>query len=157
MLKFVFLSKEFFNDFPTYMYSEIERKLNRPYVMLHIKVDMYDFAIPMRSNIKHRYAFFTNKVNRCGIDFSKAVYISDEKYIDKSASPYIRKNEFKALLGKDYIIKAKFIKYIKQFVKANNSHDMNKNRDFKYSTLHYFKNVIDFEKILDDEPELMTI
>lgn len=38
----------------------------------------------------------------CGVDFSKAVVITDDKYIDMLTEPHIRENEFNALRGKDY-------------------------------------------------------
>ncbi len=48
------------------------------------------YAIPLRSNINHPHVFWTDKNNHCGIDFSKAVIITDEKYIDTTVTPYIR-------------------------------------------------------------------
>lgn len=158
IFNFRFLSQDFFNDYPPCEYPEIERKHDRPYAMIYIKINTYAFAIPMRSHIKHKYAFFTDKDNGCGIDFSKAIYISDEKYIDKHTIVHIRPNEFDALLGKDYIIQNKFCKYIERFVKSEESENPNKKRNFQYSTLHYFKNEIDLKSLIsDDKKELVTV
>ena len=72
-------------------------------ILLVIKVDDTIFVLPMRSHIKHAFAFITDIENNCGVDYSKAVVINNEAtYID-SKQPKIREKEFKALMGKEYI------------------------------------------------------
>lgn len=64
------------------------------------------FAIPMRSHISHPYAYMTDKEKRCGVDYTKAVLVTDEaRYIEQERKPHIRPNEFDALRGKEYKIK----------------------------------------------------
>lgn len=82
MLTFIFLTEEFYNNYPKDLYPELERKLDRPYILIHIIIDKYEFALPLRSHIKHKFAFITDNKNKCGIDFTKAVYISNKKYIE---------------------------------------------------------------------------
>ena len=141
--KFIFLSKEFYNDYPTNNYPEIEQKETRPYIQVVINIDDIIFAIPMRSNINHPYALFTDKANKCGLDFSKTVVINDDKYIEKNKTPYIRPNEFNALRGKEYRIKKKLMEYIKKYKKAKAditlpfAHEIVSN-----STLQYFEKYI---------------
>lgn len=89
MLAYIFLTEEFYNNYPRKFYPEIEHKPDRPYILIHIKIDNYDFALPLRSHIKHKFAFITDKENSCGIDFTKAVYIKDKKYIDNDRVPHI--------------------------------------------------------------------
>lgn len=145
-MEYRFLTSKFYSAYPQSKYHEIEQKPNRPYTLICITINKHTFAIPMRSHITHKYAYITDKANMCGIDFSKAVYISDQNYIDMTTKPHIRQNEFNYLIGKDFIVKTKFINYIKQYVKAKKSGDANKMRDFSYSTLPYFEKLIDYEK-----------
>lgn len=78
-----------------------------------------------------------------GGDFSKAVVIKDEKYIDANIEPYIRQNEFDALRGKDYKIKVKMAKYIENYKKAKLDLENQRNQQLvKYSTLQYFEKEI---------------
>lgn len=102
MLKFVFLTQKFYDDYINY--PEIEKKVNRPYTMVLATIDNIDFAIPLRSNIKHNNSLLTDKLNNCGLDFSKAVVIKNkERYINTMEKPILRQNEFEALKGKDII------------------------------------------------------
>ena len=97
----------------------------------------------MRSDIHHPHVLWTDKKNNCGVDFSKAVVITDDKYIDMLTEPHIRENEFNALRGKDYKIKVKMEKYIEEYKKAKQ--DLNKKHYqnlVKYSTLQYFEKEI---------------
>ena len=89
------------------MYPEMEQKHNRPYIQVYVEINGIQYAIPLRSDIHHPHVLWTDKKNHCGVDFSKAVVITDEKYIDWLTEPHIRENEFDALRGKDYKIKIK--------------------------------------------------
>lgn len=148
-MEYRFLTSEFYNAYPQSKYHEIEQKPNRPYTLICITINKHTFAIPMRSHITHRYAYITDKANMCGVDFSKAVYIADKNYIDMTTNPHIRQNEFDYLKGKDFIIKTKFINYVKKYVKAKKSGDANKLGEFIYSTLPYFEAEIDYEEIIN--------
>jgi len=140
-MKYIFLTSQFYADYSTY--TEIEKKNDRPYVQVFIKLNNVNFAIPLRSNIKHEYAFWTDKPNRCGVDFSKAVVIEDKKYIDLTKKPYIRPNEYKVLIGKDYDIEKGLIKYIKDYKKAKlNPNNHKKRLLIKCSTMQYFEKYI---------------
>ena len=57
MLKYTFLTDKFYNDYKNCV--EIEEKTDRPYIRIKICVDGVWWAIPMRSNIKHKYVPFT--------------------------------------------------------------------------------------------------
>ncbi|MFZ3372396.1 MAG: hypothetical protein WA131_05170 [Desulfitobacteriaceae bacterium] len=99
VVKYVFLTREFYNDFITC--SEIEQKDNRPYIMIIATINNLDFAIPLRSNINHNHVVQTDKQNKCGLDLSKSIVITDKnRYIDNTTKPIIRQNEFDALRGK---------------------------------------------------------
>lgn len=97
----------------------------------------------MRSDIHHPYVLWTDKANHCGVDFSKAVVITDDSYIDSDAEPHLRQNEFDALRGKDYKIKTKMEKYIADYKKAKKDLSKPVNQILvKYSTLQYFEKEI---------------
>lgn len=142
MVKFVFLTNQFYVDYSNC--KEIEKKINRPHAQVQIAVDSVDFCIPMRSHITHPHVFWTDKPNKCGLDFSKTVIITDlDKYIDTDAEPWIRPNEFDVLRGKEYIIKQKLMKYIKDYKAAKARMGVNQNRILlNYSTLKYFEDYI---------------
>ncbi|MDR0724335.1 MAG: hypothetical protein LBF23_04025 [Endomicrobium sp.] len=94
---YVFLSNKFYQKYNFSEYPEIEKKLNRPYIILLTKIESLTFAIPFRSNIRHKYTFITDKVNAYRIDYSKAVVISNQNYIDGSRIPHIRPQEQNAM------------------------------------------------------------
>lgn len=142
--RFIFLSDNFYEQYTEELFPEIERKKDRPYIQIHISIDGVHFAIPLRSNIHHPFAFMTDAENNCGIDFSKAIVISDESYINHDTIPHIRQNEFDALRGKDYIIEQKMRRYIKKYKNAKNNMDNARNRMMvQRSTLQYFESEIE--------------
>lgn len=67
------------------------------------------FALPLRSHIKHKYAYITDKINKCGIDFSKAVVITKA-----------------------------FKKYLKDYKQAIILNTDRKEYTYKFSSLQYF-------------------
>ena len=141
--RFVFLSKKFYNTYPTSQYPEIEQKENRPYIQVCVEIDGVQYAIPLRSDIHHPHVFWTDKANNCGVDFSKAVVIKEADYIDSLKEPHLRQNEFDALRGKDYKIKTKMAKYIADYKKAKQDLSKPINQTLvKYSTLQYFEKEI---------------
>lgn len=148
-MEFVLLTSEFYKDYPNSEYPQLMAKPTRPYT--HVKLDICDahFYIPFRSNIEHPHAFFTNKREKCGIDYSKAVVINDEKYIDNTQRARIRENEFKKVKGKDYKLKRGFEEYIELYKKAKNGEEIAHREDIlSFSSLQYFE-----EYILDSEDE----
>lgn len=141
--RFIFLTDEFYQAYPSELYPEIEQKHNRPYIQVYVEINGIQYAIPLSSEIHHPHVLWTDKKNHCGVDFSKAVVITDEKYIDMLTEPHIRENEFNALRGKDYKIKVKMEKYIEEYKKAKQDLGKKHNQNLvKYSTLQYFEKEI---------------
>lgn len=142
MLDIVFLTSDFFSDYKNC--AEIRTKEKRPYVCIQIVLDGVLWAIPMRSHISHEYAIWTDKAQKCGIDFTKAVAICEpEKYIS-AEKPYIRSNEFAVLkrTNKHTVIQ-KFAQYIKTYKDAKAHLDVYRNRQLvEFSTLQYFEEYI---------------
>lgn len=142
MLQFCFLSEKFYLDYKDC--PEIEQKQKRPYIQVQVLIDGVLFGIPLRSNIKHQHVLWTDKQNRCGVDFSKTVVIADpDNYINKTENPYIRPHEFNALRGKEFIIQQRLKKYISDYKKAKEKPDLERNKTLlQYSTLQYFEEYI---------------
>ena len=138
-MKYTFLSQLFYDEHVEH--TEIEQKVDRPYVQVIVEVGGVLFAIPMRSNIRHKHAFFTDKTNNCGLDFSKTVIITDaETQLDRERKPFIREEEFRALIGKEYEVKTGLEKYIRTYKKASARRDIPRNDMLcRFSTLQYFE------------------
>ena len=118
--------------------KEILQKGNRPYLMVLISIDDVTFAVPFRSHIRHNFAYWTDKENRCGLDFTKAVVILSENDIS-AHNVQIRQNEFNAIKGKEYFITQKFTTFIRQYKKAYSRTDIERNKMLiDISALQYF-------------------
>lgn len=142
IMKFIFLTQQFYDDYKDCI--EIEKKHNRPYMQVVIKIKGIQFAIPFRSGIKHDHAFWTDKKNNCGLDISKTVVIKKDEYVNKTKTPYIRKVEYDALRGKEYQLKQRLLKYISEFKNAKNALNISKNKLlYNFSALQYFEKEIE--------------
>lgn len=140
--KFIrFLTEDFYNRYPHSKYPQMEQKKNRPYAQVIIKLRGLHFAIPLRSNIQHPHAFWTDKKNKCGVDFSKAVVIKNKTLeVDETTSVFLRDNEHKKLKGKEHRITVMMEKYIETYRKAKlNPEDRINQMICKFSTLQYFE------------------
>lgn len=132
----------------------VGEKRNRPYACTTlINCLGMTFAVPLRSNIQHEYALFTNKEKTKGLDLSKAVVINDyEKFVDTITKVYISDDEYKVLLGKENFLSKKLETYIKKYKKALKNPDIPKNSILlKYSTLQYFHKELNIEEIQNEE------
>lgn len=143
MLDFVFLTDAFYSDYSSY--PEIEKKRDRPHAQVTIQAGGHLFCIPFRSHISHEYAFLTDKKNGCGLDFSKAVIITDpDRYIDRTRKPHLRPDEFGMLKDvREYEISRRLLLYVAQYKKAKLAPDKKRNALLlRYSTLQYFEEYI---------------
>ena len=139
MLKLVFLTDAFYKRYKGC--DEIEQKDTRPYIRVEVDLNGVTWAIPMRSNINHPHVIWTDKPNRCGIDFSKAVVVEEPKQYISGVKPHIRENEFKVLKQiSEHRIKQRLEKYIRDYQKAKENPDIPRNeRLLECSTLQYFE------------------
>jgi protein AbiQ len=139
-MKYVFLSQDFYDRYNKNEYPEILTKDTRPYIMLLIKIKKLNFALPFRSNIPHKNAFFT--VYPKGIDFTKSVVISDVKYIliPQKRSVVVTHAEHNILSKSKSKIINHFMQYLQNYERAikNNASIALQSPQFKYSTLKYF-------------------
>lgn len=137
--RIVFLSESFYRDHPSPPFRELEQKQNRPYIVFLIELEGHRWAIPFRSHIRHRYAFFTDPENRCGIDYSKAVVVDKPEYIDEKARPHLRQNEYETLRGNEHTVQMGFEKYLKLYKKAVHSGHPRYRALVEYSTLQNYE------------------
>jgi protein AbiQ len=102
------------------------------------------WGIPLRSHISHDYVLWTDKNNSCGIDFTKAVVITDPNKYISGTQPHIRPDEFKVLKKFDeYRVKQKLQQYVKAYKKAKAHPEIQRNKQLlQFSTLQYFEKYI---------------
>ena len=142
MIELVILSKQFYADYSHC--PEVCQKKDRPHIQVQIELDGVIYCVPLRSNINHPHVFWTDRTNKCGLDFSKTVIVMDaRRYVDRSKKPTIRSQEHNALRGREYIIKKSLIKYIALYKDAKkNTHIPRNQMLVQYSTLQYFEEYI---------------
>nr|WP_103626115.1 hypothetical protein [Bacillus thuringiensis] len=112
----------------------------RGYGVLMLKVKGYKFAIPLRSKMRHKENFTTKIYTeagvklRKGLDYSKAVIITDERFVSTSVFK-IEQDEFLKIAKSEIHIIRSFEKYVERYVAAYNAGDSNILRKYGYSTL----------------------
>ncbi|ERK50264.1 type III toxin-antitoxin system TenpIN family toxin [Leptotrichia sp. oral taxon 879] len=134
-IKLYLLENQFYIDYQGC--SEILNKENRPYVVFLLTLNNLTFAVPLRSNISHKYAIKT--VGNKGIDFSKAVVINDRQKYISNKRVLIGSREYQIIMSQKWSITQKMANYIEKYKKAlkNNSVPANKNL-CNSSSLQYF-------------------
>ena len=140
------LTEDFYKDYPKERYPEIEQKSGRPYIVLLMKIDDNTFAIPLRTNIRHRYCYKFKKTGRStnsatGIDYSKAVLILKETYLGTETD--IDDKEYLEIQNKGYFIIKQFKKYVYGYI-AYLKYGGNQyiEKKYRYSTLKYYDDVL---------------
>ena len=92
----------------------------------------------------------SNPDTNSGLDYTKAVVITREDYIDTTRYPEIEHKEFNYIKFKECEIKIAFTKFIQDYKKDVIRHAKNpsipENTRFKYCTLQYFKKELGIEK-----------
>ena len=145
------LSQDFWNAYPPNKYPELLQKQGRPYNCLLVDTHQdYFICIPFRSTISHRNAYLfrgtqRSQRTRSGLDYQKAVLIRDNTYLSNNPA-IVDQDEYKeAMMNMDKIVE-KSTKYIERYVAhANGAKPMHPrafNRDYGYSTLPYFHDVL---------------
>ena len=137
----VFLSQHFYTEYPPEQYPEMQRKVNRPYLVIIIEIRDITFAVPLRHHIAHNYSFITNRAERWGVDFSKAVVVSRPDFIESPNRPImIERNEYDKIIENRKYIQSKFEKFLNKYERAILNNTPLNDPILKYSTLQYFHN-----------------
>lgn len=121
-----------------------------PYIIILIEVEKYKFAIPIRTNLhKTKDCYESNPQTNSGLDYTKAVVISHDDYIDSTKYPEIEHKEYNYIKFKEKEIKIAFTKFVEDYKKDVIRHKKNPNIPanprFQYSTLQYFKKELGIE------------
>lgn len=134
-----YLTDAFYTKYDLINFPEIENKKSRPYMVMLVKIEDNQFALPLRTNIKHKFCYQFKKSgrpthSRTGIDFSKAIVINDIAYIGNSAQ--IDNKEYIELERNYFFIIHKFQNYIRGYKEyLNNPDDFYKAQAYKFTTL----------------------
>lgn len=140
--KLNYLTAEFYNQYNSAEYPEIENKSNRPYMVMLIQIENNTFAIPFRTNVKHNNCYKFENSSRptdsiTGLDYSKAVIVNESKYIGAAAR--INDMEYTELDANYHIIMKQFASFVKNYIKfANGKLNEYQAKKYKYTTLKYF-------------------
>ena len=144
-----YLSQLFYNK-----YKDCTEILNkgetRPYIILIIEVENKRFAIPIRTNLhKTKDCYESNPQTNSGLDFTKAVIILKDEYIDTTRYPEIEHKEFNYIKFKEKEIKLAFEKFVndykKDVIRHNKNPNIPANPRFQYCALQYFKKELGLE------------
>ena len=75
-----------------------------------------------------------------GLDYTKSVIINLDTDIDTTRKAFVRKDEYKNLLGREYDIKQGLLKFIKRYKKALLKPELPENKYIVQNTaLQYFQ------------------
>lgn len=141
-IKTVILSKTFYETHKEHK-EILANKNGRPYLTLIIECKDKLFAVPFRSNIKHKFAFYfytsgrkgCNQKGGPGIDYTKAVVIQ-ESDIDRYSA--IDKKEWIELNKNINTITIEFQKFVSAFKESLATGNFEIKPVFKFSALQYF-------------------
>lgn len=142
------LSNKFYQKHANH--KEILQKQRRPYCIIVIQIDGINIGIPFRSHIKHKYAFFTEAQrqdiqSRAGLDYTKSVVLNLEEDLS-DVKAIIRKEDYKALLGREYRVTTGFLKFLKRYKEAVKFPNRPENKFIvQNSSLQYFHKELNIE------------
>jgi len=148
--KLNYLTAEFYNQYNSYEYPEIENKSNRPYMVMLIQIENNTFAIPFRTNVKHNNCYKFENSSRptdsiTGLDYSKAVIVNNIKFIGVAAR--INDMEYTELDANYHIIIKQFTSFVKNYIRyANGTLNEYQSKKYKYTTLKYFHDELGISK-----------
>lgn len=119
-------------------FKEILLKDKRQYCIAIFEVDGIKFAIPFRTNINHKHCYIFKNSPR-GLDFTKAVVITDDNFIGNNA--IIDSEEYSEFINKQVVIANRFEKFINDYKKwTSNPGYYRAEKIILFSALQYFHN-----------------
>lgn len=129
--------------------KEMNSKNSRLYLYLKIKYKNLYFLIPFESelflkNQKAIYPLPTKHKPNAGINFEKVIIFETNQLIQPIKNPKIPKSQKKIIQNNNELnnITKKFERYINNFIKACNKNRETKEFEYKFSTLHHFKELL---------------
>lgn len=135
-----YLSEQFYLDVAPQL-KEILLKETRPYCVLLVRVKNLDFALPLRSNLPEREGVGIKTIPNPredgkfkGIDFSKAILLTDKSYLKTDTVQLKNKSELLNIQGNERRIVREFKKYVSEYITAHkNGYKLD--HKFEYTTL----------------------
>lgn len=155
------LSTKFYTLFPASKFPEMLHKQDRPYLVLLVKINNNNFALPFRTNIRHNECYKFAKTTRntnssTGIDFTKAVIINDITLLGNSTR--INSAEFADLRKNSHKIISKFESYLKNYIHyAQGTKSVFNAQKYAFSSLQYFHSELGLHKPLIINPTTFNI
>lgn len=123
-----------------FTYKEMMAKADRPYLHIIVSVNSELWAIPFRSNISSKRPnqtyyplLITSKSHCTGLDFSKALPITDSDILD--TKDHISSEEYTIVKNNYESICSRFERYLLRAIKLNNKGILEKQALYRYSTL----------------------
>ncbi|MCQ6294609.1 type III toxin-antitoxin system TenpIN family toxin [Bacillus cereus] len=151
-IEFYRLSNDFYNE-NTHLVEIMDKEKDgsfknkeRGYGVFLVDIDGLKFALPLRSkmHIKHK-----GKDVRHGLDYSKAIIITEERFVDTSRIFILENKSDYVKINKDehHIIKTfeKYVSRYKQGIKKNDSRILAK---YRYSTLKNYHAELGLPKLI---------
>lgn len=146
MIQFHALTPEFYKEHQLVQMQDKGEDKGRGYGVLLVEVRGYKFAIPLRSTLKldHQFCFPTRQVNETqqhGLDYSKAVIITDEdRYVSKKPFKLRMKSDYLAIIKRERTIVSEFQDFVEKYIQAVNDDDKSflYLRDVRQSTLQNY-------------------
>ena len=148
-MDYIVLTKNFFDNYPNSEYPEFLTKINRPYILIKVTIGKNEFAIPLRSHLKYNKFNCSLKTREgsdskehCGLDFTKAILITDLDYYSyniKGKKVVVEDKDHKVFLNSKTLIETTMKEYIERFKKKYPKRNIERNNKFcRYSTLQYY-------------------
>jgi protein AbiQ len=140
------LTQDFYDEHSHLLEVEDKRRdgtfvnKGRGYGVLMVKIKGYQFAVPLRSKMKHKENFTTKIYTdngqryRKGLDYSKAVIITDQRFVALRAFKIDQDEFLKVAKAENHIIQS-FEKYVNRYVQAFTDGDQNILKKYSFSTL----------------------
>ncbi len=161
----VFIKEDFFqknNHFREMLDSSNRGKqIKRKYIFLNIQYKNNNLFIPLRSNIPSNrklgdigYPVPSQEKSNAGLDFRKILIVNDSIYIDEPKIPKIPKSQQKIIEQNYKTIENKVIQYIDGYIKSVLKKRQNRDKKYKFSTLHNFHNELGIIRLLLQKKEL---
>lgn len=124
----------------------------RGYGVLLIDVEGLKFAIPFRSNIPHTNCFVSKrvpdrngKIQRMGLDYTKSVIITDQKFVSSRHFRMRDSREYWEVVNNEEQIISEFTEYVEKYKQAILSGDEHIMREHRLSTLKNYHSELGLE------------
>lgn len=124
----------------------------RGYGVLLVQIEGLKFAIPFRSNIPHTHCFVSKRISggkdgvrRMGLDYTKSVIITDEKFVSSRQFRMKDSREYWEVVYNEEKIISEFTEYVEKYKTAILSRDENIIREHQLSTLQNYHKELGLE------------